>query len=88
MASYVYTIHAKEKFTLPEIRRLKISRKQIEKVIEYPIGVDKSEPPIVIAIGALTKTLSLCVAYRIVKEGIRVITFYPAEKGRYERKIL
>jgi len=85
---YVYTIHAKDKLTLPEIKKLRITKEHIEKVVENPSALDKSEPPVIIAIGALTRTLSLCVAYRIAKEGIRIITFYPAEKGRYERKVL
>lgn len=88
MVNYVYTIHAREKFNLPEIKKLKIRKKNIEKVIENPVAIDKSELPVMIAIGTFSKTLSLCVAYRIVKEGIRIITFYPAEKGRYEPKIL
>ena len=88
MVKYVYTIHAKEKLNFPEIKKLKIDKNHIEKVIENPVAIDKSELPVIIAIRVFSKTLSLCVAYRIVKEGIRIITFYPAEKGRYERKIL
>lgn len=88
MIRYVYTIHAKEKLTLPRVRKLKISKKRIERVIEKPIKVDTSEQPVLIAIGNLTNTLSLCVVYRKIEEVIRIITFYPAEKGRYERKIL
>lgn len=88
MVNYVYTLHAKDKLNLPEIKKLKIDKRRIEKVIEKPVAVDKSEPPVIIAIGVLSKALSLCVAYKIVKEEIRIITFYPAEKGRYERKIL
>mgnify|MGYP001579818333 CR=1 FL=1 len=88
MVQYVYTIHAEEKLTLPRVRKLRISKKRIERVIEKPIVVDASEQPVLIAIGNLTKALSLCVVYRRIEEIIRVITFYPAEKGRYERKIL
>jgi len=88
VVQYVYTIHAEEKLTLPRIKKLKISKKRIERVIQQPITVDESEQPVLIAIGNLTKTLSLCVVYRRIEAIIRVITFYPAEKGRYERKIL
>ncbi len=56
--------------------------------IENPEVLDKSEDPVLIAISGFTDTLSLCVAYRKVEQQIRIITFYPAEKGRYERKIL
>lgn len=87
MSRYIYTIHARQKLHKPEVIGLKISRKRIENVIESPNAIDTSEEPVLIAIGSLTRTLSLCVVYRIVEEGIRVITFYPSEKGRYERKI-
>ena len=88
MVQYVYTIHAEEKLTLPRVKKLRINKKRIERIIKKPIVVDASEQPVLIAIGNLTKTLSLCVVYRRVEEVIRIITFYPAEKGRYERKIL
>lgn len=88
MRKYQYTIHAEEKLTKPESRKLGITKDRIQKVIEKPIALDRSEKPVVIAIGNLTETLSLCLAYRRIKGVIRIITFYPAEKGRYERKIL
>lgn len=88
MARYVYTLHAREKFKLPIIRNLYINRRKVQGVVENPEALDKSEEPIYIAIGELTDKLSLCVAYRKVEGKIRIITFYPAEKGRYERKIL
>ena len=65
-----------------------ITKKHIEAVVEKPIVLDKSEEPVRIAIGNFTGNLSLCVAYRKTKQGTRIITFYPAERGRYERKIL
>jgi hypothetical protein len=88
MTSYIYTIHANEKLKRSEIRKLKINRKTIENVVEKPNTINKSDEPVIIAIDSLTRTLSLCVVYRKVEEKIRIITFYPAEKGRYERKIL
>lgn len=86
--NYVYTIHAQEKLKSKEARKLRITKKRIEKVIEKPLAIDISEESVVIAVGNLTRTLSLCAVYRKVKRAIRIITFYPAEKGRYERKIL
>lgn len=88
MNRYVYTLHAKLKLKFPEIKKLGITKRKIQKVVENPTALDKSEDPVYIVIGKLTGKLSLCVAYRKVEEGIRVITFYPAEKGRYESKIL
>lgn len=88
MSKYEYTIHASQKFTLSHIRKLGITKSKVQQVIENPQALDKSEDPVYIAIGKLNSDLSLCVAYRKVKGKLRIITFYPAEKGRYERKIL
>lgn len=88
MNKYVYTFHAEQKLKFPEIKKLGITKRKIQKVVENPIALDKSEDPVYIVIGRLTDKLSICVAYRRVEEGIRIITFYPAEKGRYESKIL
>ena len=83
-----YTIHAENKLKLPEVVKLGIDKVKIEKTIKVPAAVDKSEFPVIIAIGKLRKDLSLCVAYKKVEKRIKVITFYPAERGRYESKIL
>ena len=40
------------------------------------------------ATGELNKALTLCVIYKFIEAGIKVITFFPARKGRYESKIL
>lgn len=84
----MYTLHAKQKLTLPEIKKLGITKKRIQEVVENPEALDNSEDPVLIAISGFTETLSLCVAYRKVEQQIRIITFYPAGKGRYERKVL
>ena len=84
----VYTAHAEKKLKFSEIKKLKITKKKLESVIQNPIAIDRSEDPVLIAIGKLTEKLSLSVAYRKINKKIRIITFYPAERGRYERKIL
>lgn len=84
----VYSLHAQEKLFSREAKKLEITKGRIERVLRRPEAIDKSEKPVLIKIGELNKTLSLCVVYKKVKEGVKVITFYPAERGRYERKIL
>lgn len=88
MKGYIYTLHAKEKLKSEEARKLGITKRDIQRTIENPGVVDTSEEPVYIAISSFTETLSLCVAYRKVERAVRIITFYPAQKGRYERKIL
>ena len=85
---FIYTLHAENKLKRPEITKLEIDKEKIEKIVLMPNVIDKSEYPVIIAVGRLTAKLSLCVAYRKIGRSWRVITFYPAEKGRYERKIL
>ena len=86
---FVYTIHAENKLRLWEIVELAIDKKKIEKTVKTPTVVDKSELPVIIAIGKLNKELSLCVAYKkTTGKKVKIITFYPAERGRYESKIL
>ncbi|OGD86009.1 hypothetical protein A2696_00320 [Candidatus Curtissbacteria bacterium RIFCSPHIGHO2_01_FULL_41_13] len=81
-------MHAEKKLKFKEIGKLKITKRKLEEIIQNPIIVDRSEEPVLIAIGKLTEKLSLSVAYRNIGKKIRIITFYPAERGRYERKIL
>ena len=88
MPRYIYTVHAKQKLKLPEVKKIGINKKLIEKTVEKPKVIDKLEEPVLIATGKLTKKLSLNVVYRKVEAGTRIITFWPAEKGRYERKVL
>lgn len=84
----VYSLHAEEKLGFSEIKRLKVTKEKIERALRHPEAIDRSEKPVLIAIGELNIKLSLCVVYKRIKEGLKIITFYPAERGRYEHKIL
>lgn len=80
-----------QKLGLAEIKKLKVGKVQkvqIEQVIKKPEIIDNSERPVLIAVGKLSDKLSLCVAYKKTGAGVKVITFFPAERGRYERKVL
>lgn len=84
----VYSLHAEEKLGFSEIKKSRVTKKKIEKVLKHPEAIDRSEKPVLIAVGKLNTKLSLCVVYKRIKEGLKIITFYPAERGRYEHKIL
>ena len=75
---FKYTLHAEEKLALSSSRKLGTTKASLQHVVEQPIALDTSEKPVVITIGDLTETLSLCVGYRIIEDAIRIITFYPA----------
>ena len=82
-----YTKHIYDKLKLPEIVKLKISLGDIDGVLNNPEVVDKSIDPHQ-SVGNISKTLSLSVIWKKENDIIKVITFYPAKKGRYESKIL
>jgi len=81
-----FTKHALEKLQTKDAKALKITATTIKKVINKPITTDKSIYPHR-KTGKLSDELSLCVIYKPENDIIKVITFYPAEKGRYEAKI-
>lgn len=83
----VFTKHAIYKLQQKSARNLQINKEKIKKVLENPIAIDKSITPHR-RTGKLTDELSLCVIYKVEKGVYKVITFYPAEKGRYESKVL
>jgi len=84
---FVFTIHAEEKLQTKEAKLLGISKNKIVEAIRHPITVDKTLNPHR-NIGRLSNTLSLAVIWREENGIILIITFFPAEKGRYEGKIL
>lgn len=88
MTTIVYTRHAAEKLGEQEPKRLGITKAIIEKVVLKPERIDTADEPVRIAMGSLSERLTLCVVYRKDGEGIHIITFFPARKGRYESKVL
>ena len=83
----VLTLHAKEKLQTQEARLLGITLRKITNVINKPLVINKNLNPHQ-SIGELTENLSLAVIWKTEGDIIKVITFYPAEKGRYESKVL
>ncbi len=83
----IFTIHAQQKLRSREIKLLKVSQKQITEIIDNPLAMDKSITPHQ-SVGRLNNELSLAVIWKKEDGIMKIITFYPAEKGRYESKIL
>lgn len=83
----VFTVHAKDKLKTEEVKLLKINRKKLINILKQPVVVDKSIEPHR-NVGKLDETLSLAVIWKVENGIIKIITFYPAEKGRYESKVL
>lgn len=84
----IFTLHVEEKLLEEDSRDLGITKDKIIAVLEDPIITDKKVHPHH-SVGSLDNELSLNVIWKTEKGGIiKAITFYPAEKGRYESKIL
>ena len=80
-----FTKHAAiDKFKMLQRHNFKANKNSIRKVIENPEHEDKdSDKPNVIASKSIDSKHILRVVYKIEGDIITVITFYPAEKGRY-----
>ena len=83
-----YTRHAEVKLKELEPFLLKITKGKIQKVISQPMIFQHKEGNQFLAIGKLDKERSLCVVYNEENNDRKVVTFFPAKKGRYESKIL
>ena len=84
-----FSKHSIEKMEDKTSRKLNITGDVIKETVRAPEVIDNSQYPLLRAVKKLTGDLSLCVIYKIVKgEKIKIITFFPARRGRYESKIL
>lgn len=81
----IYTKHAGvDKFALLRRHHFKVSKRLIKEVLQNPEHIDKeSDTPKIIASRSIDSRHILRVVYRKEGDIITVITFYPAEKGRY-----
>lgn len=84
----IYTKHAEEKLNTKEAKEFQITKSKIEKVVIKPIIQEILGSGIIRIFGLLDISHSLCVVYSKEAGKIKVITFFPVEKGRYESKIL
>ena len=81
----IFSNHAvRDKFPIFKKRGFNFTRRQIRNVIKNPDHTDEiSDYPKIIASKSLDKNHILRVVYKIEDGIIKIITFYPAEKGRY-----
>lgn len=83
-----FTKHAIDKLKTNESRKFHINKKRIESVIREPISKKQLKSGVFRTVGSLDRRHSLCVIYKYQDDIIKVITFFAAEKGRYENRIL
>jgi len=80
----VFTSHAQNKFKILEDRGFKVTKKQVLATLQQPQDLDiKSDSSKIIVSKQVDKKHILRVVYEREGDIITVITFYPAEKGKY-----
>ena len=81
----IFTSHAiKDKFPQLSKHGFRLTKSDVKSVINHPEHTDKiSDYPKIIVSKEFDKKHVLRVVYKIENGIIKVITFYPAEKGRY-----
>lgn len=82
----VYTKHALEKFSHPDIEKFNLKKKDIKNAFKHPDhhGTE-SLREIEFILKSLDPRHNLRVIYKLKSSIITVITFYPSKKGRYEK---
>lgn len=85
----VYSKHALEKFKDPSVAKFNIKKADIEEALNKPKEIlDDQEQGVKLILGKLDKKHNLRIVYKEFGGIIIVITFHPAGKGRYEKKLL
>jgi len=80
----IFTKHAHLKFEILEEHGFKVTKRQIEDAINNPENVTMAKKGRLIAQRAISETHVIRVVYQKDGDIMRVITFYPARRGRYE----
>lgn len=84
---FVFSRHALDKLKIKETKLFGVRKKIITHVVETGLIVE-TEEEVVLTVGSLDSHRSLCVVYKQAGGKIKIITFFVARKGRYERKVL
>lgn len=81
----IFSSHAlRDKFPLLRKHGFNLTRKDIKTIVKNPDHLDEtSDYPKIIASKDFDERHILRVVYKLEDGIIKIITFYPAEKGRY-----
>ena len=82
-----FTFHAKQKIEILKRHGVNLTLKQIEDVVAEPENVLKSNRNRFIAQKSLDNEHILRVVFVRENGDVRIITFYPAKRERYESKL-
>ena len=78
-----YTKHAKEKFDILGKQSFLITKQQVENTIKNYEYLEKEKFPVLIAQKSLDKEYVLRVVFKEEFRVLKIITFYPARKQKY-----
>lgn len=87
MVKIIYTKHALNKFGLLEQLGWKISKRKVNQTVRKPKWLGRSRLGEYAAMSQLGRGYLLRVIYDKLGNDIKVITFHPARKGRYEANL-
>ncbi len=83
----IFTDHAKFKFKILKQHGFEINDKQIRDIVENPDTKSKGRKDRFIVQGSVDETHVIRVIYEIESNNIKIVTFYPARKERYENQL-
>jgi hypothetical protein len=83
----VYGSHAEEKFEILRRHGFTVSKKQVRETVRSPEKVDEGFRGRKIAQRRISEAHVLRVVYEEKQSEIRVVTFYPGKRSRYESSL-
>jgi len=83
----LYTRHADFKFQVLKQHGFIITKEQIEDIIREPQKAELGRRGCLVAHKAISQTHLIRVIYRQQGDEIKVITFYPARRERFEDQV-
>ncbi len=83
----IFTDHAKIKFKILKRHGFEVSEKKIRDIMEKPDTKSKGRKDRLIVQGIVDDTHVIRVILEIESNNIKIITFYPARRERYENQL-
>lgn len=83
----IFTDHARIKFEILKRHGFEVSEKQVRDIIEKPDTKSKGRRDRFIVQGSVDATHVIRVIFEIESNTIKIITFYPARRERYENQL-
>lgn len=83
----IFTDHAKVKFEILKQHGFEINEERISEIVEKPDTKTKGKKDRFIVQGQIDETHVVRVILEIENNTIKIITFYPARRERYENQL-